>query len=378
MSVFDLPIAIGYVPTWGVIEGFREIFQNAIDQQTLNPENRMIWSYDNETVRVVSKNSTLERSSLLLGHTTKPANDKMIGNFGEGYKLALLVFARNDMPVRILNYGRSEIWTPRIKVSKKFDASILSVETKAAFFREVPDGNLTFEIGGVDEAMWSDIKAANLHIRDEYPRHIECANGKIILDVAETGNLYVNGLLVCKTSLHYGYDLKPSVIKLDRDRSTVSSWDLGWETSRMWMGIADHHFDLFQHLLEIESADVEYAGSTCWGSDNVRARAFFVFQEKHGRNAIPASTEDEIKAIKKIIPAANVIIVGDSYGKVLQSSSAYKGYLKDHRSDAPQVVPKEALVKYLRKHKAKMGASQLKGFGELVAMSEFWADGRKV
>ena len=78
-SKYELTISTNYVPDWTYIEAFRELFQNAIDNEITNPDNKMGFSfipYDegSETgvgdVVISNKSSSLDASSLLLGSTT--------------------------------------------------------------------------------------------------------------------------------------------------------------------------------------------------------------------------------------------------------------------------------------------------------------------
>lgn len=71
MSKFELSISPDYVPNWTVVDGVRELFQNALDQQTLLPNNEMFFSYENEILRVGNKSSVLGINTLLLGASTK-------------------------------------------------------------------------------------------------------------------------------------------------------------------------------------------------------------------------------------------------------------------------------------------------------------------
>lgn len=48
MSKYELSISADYVPTWGVVEGAREFFQNALDEQVADPENKMFFEYDED------------------------------------------------------------------------------------------------------------------------------------------------------------------------------------------------------------------------------------------------------------------------------------------------------------------------------------------
>ena len=46
MANYELTVSMGYVPTWTHVDAVREIFQNAKDEETVNPENKMFFDYN--------------------------------------------------------------------------------------------------------------------------------------------------------------------------------------------------------------------------------------------------------------------------------------------------------------------------------------------
>ena len=150
--ILDLSISKNYVSDWGLCDAVREIVQNALDQEVSVPENEFSWEYSKELkeLKIMNKSSVLDRSSVLLGNSTK-ADSKLIGKFGEGYKLALLVLTRLNKNVTILNYGKKEIWTCAFRKSSKFNSNILSLEIKKKIFTSVPNANLTYIIEDISE-----------------------------------------------------------------------------------------------------------------------------------------------------------------------------------------------------------------------------------
>ncbi len=68
------------------------------------------------------------------------------------------------------------------------------------------------------------IRASCLQMQDHIGAIKMTSKGDILLE--KPGELYVGGLYICKTEMKYGYNIKPEFIKLERDRQTVSSYDL--------------------------------------------------------------------------------------------------------------------------------------------------------
>ena len=57
--------------------------------------------------------------------------------------------------------------------------------------------------------------------------------------MSKHGKLYVGGLYICSTNMKYGYDVEPKHINLERDRQTVSNWDLQDITTKIWFDTGD-------------------------------------------------------------------------------------------------------------------------------------------
>lgn len=107
MTTYNLNLNKNYCNHWGVWEAIREIIQNGLDQQTTNSDNQVSVDYNQNTkiLSISNKNSTLERKTLLLGASNKSEDKDTIGQFGEGYKIALLVLTKLGINVVIKNYA---------------------------------------------------------------------------------------------------------------------------------------------------------------------------------------------------------------------------------------------------------------------------------
>lgn len=237
-SKFELTISTNYVPDWGYIEAFRELFQNAIDNEIENPENKMEFSYDNKTILISNKTSILEIDSLLLGNSTKKDDKNTIGKHGEGYKIAFMVLLREGKKVKVYNYGKREIWEARLVKSKRFNGQLIPTifVQKEAIWKKVPNNNLIIEVADISESEFNEIKKKNLNIQDNVEYTEVDGYGKILTDIEkEAGNIYVKGLFICNSDkLKYGYDFEPHLISLDRDRRLMSDFNIQWNCSCIW------------------------------------------------------------------------------------------------------------------------------------------------
>ena len=96
----------------------------------------------------------------------------MIGNHGEGYKIATVVLLRLGKTVVFNNYCRREVWRPRLVKSRKYDGALVPtffVET-AAVWEKVPDHSLMIEISGITLEEYEKVKKSNLHLQGDYQK----------------------------------------------------------------------------------------------------------------------------------------------------------------------------------------------------------------
>lgn len=336
MSKFELSLAKEYVPTWGVVEAVRELFQNALDQQTTVEDNTMFFEYyeDTESLHIGNKLSVLSTSSLLLGASTKRDDNKTIGQFGEGYKIATLVLTRLGKQVRFFNYGAREVWSARFVKSKRYNAEVLTFFVNKSYpWLKVPDNNLTIIIEGITPEEYQQIVEANLHTQEGY-RYWQTTKGRILLEPDLKGKMFVNGLYICTAEdFHFGYDFKPDQVKLDRDRGLIKDFDLQWNTSQMWASLDDNDeygwdydtIDMAGQLVAKNAPDVKYLKqSNEWKNDTkykaIQEQVVDSFLHDHGANAVPVTTNEELA----LVPTTHKpILVNESHKNIIMSSPMY-------------------------------------------------------
>ena len=321
MSKFELSLASDYVPDWTIVDAIRELFQNALDQEAQMPDNTASWSYDNGTFKISNKTSTLETKSLLLGTTTKEGDDRTIGQFGEGYKIATLVLLRNAKQVTIYNYGLREVWRPRFVKSRRFGTDILTFFIDKEYpWKQVPDNDLTIEVTGLtDEEWFEQIVPANLHLQSDVKIEESNEYGEALSGAKHAGLVFVNGLYVCKYEPYkFGYNFKPGNLNLDRDRKLASDFDLRWLASKFWMN-SPRAIDFIEQGL----ADVSYLSNMSWYGSSVKLtdEAFERFRLVHGPRAVPVTTQEEAD---KVPVGYKAVIVSSNYKNLITRSSAYE------------------------------------------------------
>jgi len=291
MKTYTLPISPSYVAHWGFWEAMRELIQNAFDQRIETGCSEEM-TYIGTTVSIKTDKGQLSPSSLVLGNSTKSKTKGTIGQFGEGYKLALLVLTRLGHRVKV--YQHMELWTVNIVRSHDFDCDVLEVKIHQQLGQAM-DG-VIIQVEDVTLDQWNLLNANVIP---------DPVSEDTILDASsEAGRIYVGGLYVTTNKdLKYGYSFLPSTLRLDRDRGMVASFDLVWQTSRMWEAKAD---DRMMKLIEDGAPDVEYIDHHAPKMESVPMavshtytssyRVFDSYVKKYGPETVPCTTNEEVKA----------------------------------------------------------------------------------
>ena len=268
MAKYELSLVKSYVREWTAEDAIREIIQNAIDESNRVEDNAMGVEYDQEakTLTISNKKSVLTHDTLLLGNTSKATDDNMIGKFGEGYKLGILVLTRENHPVVIQNYGLKETWKARFVNSRRWKDEVLTIFTdKSQIWNKPPHNNLSFVISNVDQSMYDKVVEKTLFLKDIYTgvyvedNYKKTSYGNILFEESEKGRVYVNGLFVITLEdLKYGYDIKARYIEIGRDRNLIDSYKITKYTTLMWMEIQDDFEDEIFELAYSEALDFSY------------------------------------------------------------------------------------------------------------------------
>lgn len=334
MKRFDLGMSVNYCPLWGVVEAVREYFQNAFDAQTANAENKMYFQYDKESeiLRIGNKNGRLETKTLLLGQSSKTNDERMIGQHGEGYKVATVVLVRNGKTVKVYNRSEREIWTARIVKSRRYQADVVVFDIeKVSVFKSVPDQDLIFEIGGITSEEYEAIVSSNLHLQDLDDKYvIQAGNSRVLTDDAHAGRLYVGGLYVTTSKYaKLGYDFEPTLIKLDRDRSFIDGLDLQFICGKVLC--ATNNLDVVRKYKD--TWDGQYIrwylnkGVLGEGLSELYNDMYKDFLKKNGDDAVPCTSTDTFNRLKR--NGFNAVLVNDNQYHYITSSPMYESSSSD-------------------------------------------------
>lgn len=328
MRRFELGMSLNYVEDWTVSKAVNEIFQNALDEEIQNPSNKLYFDYDSdgEVLRIGNKFSKLSTQSLLLGSSSKRDDENTIGTHGEGYKVAAIVLLRNGCGMRVYNYNEKEIWSAKIVQSRRYHDNIVVFDVeKIGVFKQVPEYSLVFEITNISKDIYEEVKSRNLLLQDDLGEFYHTKYGNVLLDERFAGKVFVKGLYVCdKEQLEYGYDLEPSLIKLDRDRGLIDSFNLQYSLGKLLICIEDIDF-LSSVKDKWDGYYIRCFTSYCNNDiiSNVYDNALSKFTEEYGKDAIPCVSTSDFNRLKR--RGYNVAMVSENDYHFITRSSGYSG-----------------------------------------------------
>lgn len=349
MRTIQLSMSPSYVKHWGLWEALREILQNALDAKAKG-HSMEVYDFNlsgaTTCLRITNGGPALNRSMLLLGQTTKQGDDTQIGQFGEGFKLALLVLCRLGLTVNIST--GNQLWTPCLRHSEEFGCEVLNIDITDQVLEGcvAPSDGVEFSIYGTSTEALKGKYEPNLPLNRPLPD--------------QAGMIFIQGLFVCKVEgFKYGYNLSSDRLKLDRDRGMVDGFDLAFETSRIWSQI-QHDDDEFgdQTLLDLineKVKDVEYVNYHVPKASRVEAHLVSSYSRSYGE-AIPVSTQTEIT--QAIAAGKKFQLVPDSLKDILWRAVGFF---------IPSIgTPAQRLDAFIKKYKSSLSDGQIAELRDII------------
>ncbi|MFL1547042.1 hypothetical protein [Pseudomonas sp. O39] len=266
------------------------------------------------------------------------------------------MLARNGYDVKVWNGNKQ--WVPEFRHSDQFDAEVLCINETPAHRQ---NQGVEFVVSGLTEDDETEIRSMCLRMQPPMSDVIGTKYGHIL--PSRPGKLYVGTLFVCDTDLTYGYDILPEHLQLERDRQTVSGWDLKQVSKNAWIDTG--RLDEVAEKIEAGISDVEYVeyGST----ELVREACYRLFQQKHP-GAIAVQSQEELNNLVKQGMTNTVVVRGAYYSQVANSTS--------YKQQVSHVVaiqtPKAALEEWYRDNKKYMSRLPAASFKELAKRADGW------
>lgn len=357
-KIYVLPMSPSYVSHWDLTEAARELIQNARDHME-----EFDYDLSPSTFMLTSWGASLDASTLVLGQSSKRNDEDSVGSFGEGYKLALLVLIREGYEVVVHNNG--QCWVPFFEHDDHFGTEVLKI--RATPYPE-SEGYLSFIISGLKNGDDDRIRKISLRMQPDVGEVIETSKGRILVDREK--ELYVGGLFVCKTDLENSYDIKPSHLALERDRQTVSDFDLKFLVKDMWFEVEDHE-DNIAGMISRDSPDMTYAQ---YGTPpKVKQACFDLYEENYGHRLVAVNQSEADHMIQNSrMERTTPVVLGNVMGTIVKSAPAYQERV--YKTQRP-LTPQEILHNFRTEYGdaiRRMNKQARRALNELIEKSKDW------
>jgi hypothetical protein len=290
MGKLQYPINKNYIKDKGPEFALQELVSNGLDAEIqYNAPFTHKYNASTKTLLLSNKGVTLKRETLILGGTDKEKDDRLIGQHGEGLKLALMILAREGFIVHVRN-GRSERWKPMFEYSKQWKDRVLMIDV-SEIDRQIESFDV--EVLGVDEELWNAVKERFLKLNP--PKHMDHTyRGDLIVDPAFVGKIFVNGVYSCFLErIRAGYNL--SKIDTGRDRRIPLQDDIDTEMAMIWNQIVEHQVDRVHEVFDMlnDGTTSEVSGLKWYGGDKFNKALSEEFCRRYGNDTIPVITTGE-------------------------------------------------------------------------------------
>ena len=236
----EYPLSPKYIPTWTINEALRELIANALDTNT---KVHCVWK--NGYGHIVDTAEGIPPSFWVLGE----GNHGVIGQFGEGLKLAMLVLAREKRNVVLETVGYQVI--PNLIYSASYDTELLELE----YSPNIQEKGTSIHIACTEEE-FNRAKDCFLVFNPIPVLHAKLG----ILDAP--GKIYVNGVFVQTIRSLWGYNITDKSLA-NRDRSILDWKKIERYIARILALL--NNLPLVIKLLEMGKENDNYFYETCIG-----------------------------------------------------------------------------------------------------------------
>ena len=334
MKEYNFTITRNYVSDWGLIEGVREILQNAIDSS-----GEMSVNIKDDTLTISNKGIKLPIKSLLMGYGTKTNDSSSIGGKSEGSLLAIMVLIREGYNVLVTN--DDEYWMPKFTYNKDLEEEILTIEVE----HSNPQHIFKYEISGLSEydieTLLEEFPILDKEINGENYESVETQCGEIILDEKYKGRMFVEGLPIQRDdNFEFGYNFKTEYVKLDRDRKAINYYELRGLTAQSLVTAKECHPEIFKAISDscVDARDIIEVLDDA--SDNFLESYRDMFYEE---NNLTENTLVATKAVKQQLEQLDIntkVVEGTEIESFLIAKANNKLDLVYEAKDAVQTMTK--------------------------------------
>lgn len=322
---FKYPITASYVRNWTLRDAIREIVSNGIDSEAQYGA-EFIARHDakKSVLHLINRNCKVGLDALYFGGSSKQEDSRLIGQYGEGLKLALLVFARQNVKLIIRN--SDETWIPAFQ-KDELGTEILTISVRKGV---AENKDFHIEIQDINTESWHAIQDMFLHLRK--PAKVEnTLSGQIIYDQEFTGRVFVKGVFVTKLA-HFTHGYNFLNLDIGRDRRVPDTYDLNYQVASLWKEICHNDEIKTQNLYTLlkeegtESSAFRYATLP----ESLSTRLAAEFKKEFGEDALPVSSIAEASSLEHygkkgvVTPAALTNVLGSHFPTKEQVKQNYR------------------------------------------------------
>lgn len=221
-NLIQYGFGLDYLEHWEISHALREIFQNYLDFGYYNIQTTKEKHTDNLIVSISNKYKPANLEFLRIGNSYKRNDSTKIGQYGEGLKMAFLVFKREGLKIKLRT--QTHEFTPVTYINELgecFGIEYIKHNVKTedfSLFFTLPKAYYEVFVKNI-------ITSKDVIFKDDY-------YGEIVKK--PKGNIYVGKLFV--TNMHNfskAYNFSPERVPLDRDRAMPSSFDVIYAASQI-------------------------------------------------------------------------------------------------------------------------------------------------
>jgi hypothetical protein len=304
-----------YAMSWGLWEGLRELLQNSLDELDQGAEMKVF--YENDTLYIRTMGDEIGADSFLLGESGKREVKGLRGKHGEGLALGLLALCRAGIKVWVKSGDYS--WEPSFEMVRNLNGFVINRDLFCLTQKPVNERYTQEVLVGISilPDVWEEYKIKFLPLIEEtipVDKFHKAPMGTLILDKRFSGMIYSKGIYVqTRDDFDYGYDLNN--LTLDRDRNMLPDFDVKWEAGQVLS-----HYErqsksrVVYDLILKDKPECTFPNL----SEDSHERLGKYFQEDHGEDAVPVSSEEESSVVRR---AGKVpVIVGGRIKEALKKS----------------------------------------------------------
>jgi hypothetical protein len=353
-----LTISSEYLGHWTVYDALRELYQNAFDRANEDKDAKWYHQFDRESSRskkmswtIGNVETTLERRTLVLGETSKRDVSSAIGKFGEGYKLAILVLVRNNIDVHIVT--QKEVWAFSLEYNEQFKTKMLTVIITPNEFSRAND--IEFRLTNVPVGIYNGYTQRNLKLQKSL-KYQETEQCQVLLDKRNCGKIFVGSLFVCDYpgTATYGYNFRPNVFQLGRDRNIVDGFHANYAASAAVINAAVDNVEIQTKILDnLDKDDTKYIANY---SAAVDALGKVLWEQFIGTNpnSIPYYYNHKQDELKRKYVGIRTVYIEERVYDILIKTKMYKEALATHEQKDPPPRPETVVNEFYDTHYKEM------------------------